>query len=173
MNKEYWGIIAIALFILSSVLDSLAGAVSLTVGTNPFSFLSGGSLSTYPFTAVAIGVRALGFVLTVILVISVLIEKKNFVKATLLFALGALAELYAVQQLATGMRTTPLNYTLSIAYAGAALALPILVYLIKGAFSSAGEKVSGAPEEKEGESKERVEKIKELDKEGKKPEPEK
>lgn len=164
MPKEYWGIIAIALFILASVLDSLAGTVSLTVGTNPFSFLSGGSLATYPFTAVAIGVRALGFVITVLLVLAVLIEKNNFIKATILFGLGALAELYAIQQLATGLRTTPINYTLSIAYAGAALILPVAIYLLKGAFGGVGAKVSGEPEEKSEDSQKRIEKIKTLEK---------
>lgn len=169
MSKEYWVIAAIALFILSSVLDSLAGPVQLAVGTNPFSFLSGNYLTTYPFTAVAIGVRALGMVITVLLVLAVLIEKKNFIKATIIFALGALAELYAIQQLSTGGKVTPTNYTLSIAYAGALLILPILIYLIKGAFSSAGAKVSGAPEESGEDSEKRIEKIKELSKDGKEP----
>lgn len=163
MNKEYWVVIAIALFILSSVLDSLAGPVQLVVGHNPFSFLSNSYLATYPFTAVAIGVRALGLLISALLIVS-LIEKQNFLKATILFAAGVLAELYAIQQLATETKMIPTNYTLSIAYAGASLVLPIIIYLMKGAFSGLHTKVAGVPEDKNEESQRRIDKIKELGK---------
>src|SRR3989344_545403 len=161
MSKEYWVIVAVVFLILSSVLDSFAGPVQLVVGSNPFSFLSASSLSTYPFTAVAIGVRALGFLIFVLAAVST-IERQYFLKAVGLLTLGVLAELYAVQQLATGVNVTPVNYTLSISYAGAALVLPILIYLLKGVVGGIGAKIVEAPEESAGESKERIERIKKL-----------
>jgi len=166
MNKEYLVVGGLALIILASVLDSLAGPVSLVVGRNPFSFLSPDYLSTYPFTAVAIGVRALGLVVLVMTAIST-IERQYSLKAVGVLVLGVLAELYSVQQLATGLRTTPINWTLAFAYAGLALAPAVLIYLLRGAFSGVSSKVSGAPEEKNEDSQKRIEKIKELSKEDK------
>jgi len=166
MNKEYLIVSALVLLVLASVLDSIAGPVSLVVGRNPFEFLSPGSLSIFPLTAVAIGVRALGLLIFVLTAVSS-IERNYPLKAVGLLALGVLALLYAVQQLATGARATPITYTLSIAYAGAALAPAVVFYLMRSAVGGVGSKVSGAPEEKEGESKERIEKIKELSKDEK------
>ena len=60
------------------------------------------------------------------------------------------------------MKLVPVQYTLSVAYAGMAAVPAILLYIVKGAFSGVGSKVSGAPEEKEGDSEKRIEKIKEL-----------
>ena len=160
MNKEYWVVAAIALLILSSVLESFAGPVQLQL-TNQLVFLSPSYLSVYPLTAVAIGVRALGLLIFTLLIAS-LIEKQYFLKATLLFAAAVLAQLYAIQQLAVGVKLVPVQYTLSVAYAGIAAVPAILVYILKGAFSGVGSKVSGAPEEKEEESQKRIEKIKKL-----------
>lgn len=163
MNKEYLAVSGVALIILASVLDSLAGPVSLVVGRNPFSFLSPDYLSTYPFTAVAIGVRALGLLVLVMTAIST-IERQYPLKAVGVLVLGVLAELYSVQQLATGLRTTPINWTLAFAYAGIALAPAALIYLLRSAFSGVSSKVTGAPEEKNEDSQKRVEKMKEISK---------
>ena len=65
------------------------------------------------------------------------------------------------------MKLVPVQYTLSVAYAGMAAVPAILLYIVKGAFSGVDSKVSGAPEEKEEESKKRIEKIKELSKDEK------
>ncbi len=165
MNKEYWVIAAISFFILSSVLESIAGPVQLELA-NSFVFLSKSYLSVYPLTAVAIGVRALGFVVAVLLAIS-LLEKQHFLKATILFAVGVLAELYAVQQLATGSKITPVQLTLSFAYAGIALLPAILYYILKGAFGGVRTRLTGEPEQNEEdkeESQRRINKIRELDK---------
>ncbi|NIT03760.1 hypothetical protein GTO10_02390 [Candidatus Saccharibacteria bacterium] len=160
MGKEYWVVAAIALFILSSVLESIAGPVQLTL-SNAFAFLSASYLSVYPLTAVAIGVRALAFVLSAVLVIS-LIERQYFLKATILFAVGVLAELYAVQQLATKTILTPVTLTLSFAYAGVGLAPVVLFYILRGAFGGVATQLAGEPEEEERESRERVERLKDL-----------
>ena len=162
MNKEYFVLAAIALLVLSSVLESFAGPVQLQIA-NQLAFLSNNYLSIYPLTAVAIGVRALAFLIFALLIVS-MIEKQYFVKATILFAAGVLAELYAVQQLATGVKLVPVQYTLSVAYAGFAAVPVILLYILRGAFSGVHTKVAGAPEEKNEDSQKRIEKIKELSK---------
>jgi len=163
MPKEYWVAAGIALLVLSSVLDSFAGPVSLIVGRNPFAFLSAASLGTYPLTAVAIGVRAVGVFILAVTTISA-IDKQYFLKAVGVLILGVLVELYAVQQLATGAQTTPLNWTLAFAYAGALLLPAIFYYLLRGAFSGVSSQVSGEPEEPAAESEKRVEKMKEISK---------
>ena len=168
MDKEYWVVVAVSLFVLSSVLESLAGPVQLEVA-NPFVFLSQTYLSVYPLTAVAIGVRALGFLISALLVIS-LIENQYFLRATILFALGVLAELYAVQQLATEAKLTSVQLTLSIAYAGVITLPAILYYILRGAFGGVRTRLAGEPEQKEEdkeESQRRIDKIKELSKDQK------
>jgi len=164
MDKEYWLVGAITLLILASVLDYFAGAVSFSVGTNPFSFLSPNNLVVYPFTAVAIGLRALGMVVLILSAVST-IEKQFGFKAFGLFVIGVLAELYAVQQLATGSLVTPLNWTLAFAYAGVLLIPVTFYYLLRAALSGINSEISGQPEEPESKSRERIKKIKDLDKE--------
>ena len=157
MDKEYWLVAAVALLILASVLDSFAGAVNLSVGNNPFSFLTVSSLATYPFTAVALGVRSLGLFVLILTAFST-IERQYVIKMLGALLLGVLAELYTVQQLATGSAVTPLNWTLSFAYAGVLLAPAFAYYLFRAALSG----ISGIPEEPVGESEKRIEKMKNL-----------
>ena len=157
MEKEIWVLIAIALLIMASVLDSFAGTVNIVVGNNPFSFLAVGSLVTYPFTAVALGVRSLGLFFLVLTAFST-IERQYVIKMMGALLLGVLAELYTVQQLATGSSVTPLNWTLSFSYAGVLLVPAFIYYLFRAALSG----ISGIPEEPVGESEKRIEKMKNL-----------
>jgi hypothetical protein len=104
MKKEYIGVTICALFLLSYVLDYLAGPFTLTV-TNPFLFIQQ-HLSVYPFTAAGIGIKTLGLLLSMIL-ITLFIEKKYFVRALVVFFTATLFEFYAIQQLATGQQLQP------------------------------------------------------------------
>ena len=162
MDKEYWVVVAVSLFVLSSVLESLAGPVQLEIA-NPFVFLSQTYLSVYPLTAVAIGVRALGFLISALLVISI-IENQYFLRATILFAVGVFAELYAVQQLATEVRLTSVQLTLSLAYAGVIAFPMILYYILRGTFGGVRTRLEGEPKDEKDkeESQRRIDKIKEL-----------
>jgi hypothetical protein len=148
MKKENFLVVVAALYILAYVLDHLAGPVLISV-RNPFAFLSMSYLSKFPFTAVAIGSRTLALFFSLVLLFS-FVEGKYFIKAAIFFFLGVLAELYAVQQIATGMRTTPIQWTLSFAYAGAILLLPALYQLLRGFLG--GVHSSFSNEETEGES---------------------
>lgn len=129
MKKEYIGVTILALFLLSYVLDYLAGPFTLTV-TNPFLFLQQ-HLSVYPFTAAGIGIKTVGLFLTITL-ITLFIEKKYFVRSLVVFFTAALFEFYAIQQLATGQQLIPIQWTLSLAYTGIALLILTVVYIIIG-----------------------------------------
>jgi hypothetical protein len=143
MKKDFFLITAAAFFILAYVLDYLAGPVPLALKqTNPFSFLSRTYLNDYPLTAVAVVIRALGLLIAVVLLFT-LAKKHYAVKSLASLIVGILAELYAIQQIATGMRTTSLQWTLSIAYAGAGLAILVIIYLFAGIGSSIKTKLIG------------------------------
>lgn len=130
MKKEYFIITAIAFFALAYVLDYFAGPISLSL-TNPLIFLTKSYLNNYPLTAFAVAVRSLGIFISLVLLASV-IDKQYFVKAFTFFVIAVLSELYAVQQLATGMRTTSLQWTLSISYAGINMVAAIAYYTVVG-----------------------------------------
>jgi len=142
MKKEYFLVTAFAFFVLAYVLDYFAGPVSITL-TNPLVFLSKNYLNSYPLTAFAIFIRALGLFISLALLLST-IEKQYFIKAFSVFVIGVLAELYAVQQIATGMRTTSIQWTLSIAYAGISLLVAIIYYLLAAIITLIKEKLAGA-----------------------------
>lgn len=129
MRKEYLGVTICALFLLSYVLDYLAGPFTVTV-TNPFLFLQQ-YLDTYPFTSSAIAIKTLGLFLTMILITS-FIEKKFFIRALVVFFTAALFEFYAIQQLATGQQLIPIQWTLSLSYTGVLLLILTIVYIIIG-----------------------------------------
>jgi hypothetical protein len=130
MKKEIQIVITAGLFILAYVLDYFAGPVRITV-KNQIAFLAPAVLSVYPLTAVAIFSRAIALLFSVLIGLSI-IKEKYFVKIIILFFLGILAELYAIQQLATSMKTTTIQWTLSIAYTGAGFVFPIVIFLILG-----------------------------------------
>lgn len=130
MKKEYIiGTIGVLLF-LSYGIDYISGNVNLPI-KNPYDFVSPMVLGRYPLTAVGVALRGLGLGLTVWFLVSVF-EKKYFFKLVLLLVIGLISQLYAVQQLATGMRTTTVQWTLSLAYGGLFLILPAVIFLIKG-----------------------------------------
>lgn len=129
MKKEYLGVTICALFLLSYVLDYLAGPFSVTI-TNPFIFLDQ-QMATYPFTTAAIAIKTLGLLLSMIFILS-FVEKKYFVKAIVSFFIAALFEFYAIQQLATGQQLIPVQWTLSLAYAGVTLIILTITYIIIG-----------------------------------------
>lgn len=136
MKKEYTAVIAISLFLLAYVLEALAGQVTFPTLTSPFAFLDAGVLNKYPFTATAVAIRTAAIVISIVLVLS-FAEIKKHLKAVIIFVLAVLLELYAIQQLATGMKVTPLEWTLSFAYSGVLFAPMVIFFLIAGAFEAA------------------------------------
>lgn len=128
MEKKYLIFTVAGLVIFGYVLDYVSGPIYLTL-ENPFAFLQKESISMYPLTAVSIAAKTLAIVIVVPLTLS-FINKKYVIKSITLFVLAALCELYAIQQLATGQMTTPIQWTLAIAYAGIGLLIPSIFYLL-------------------------------------------
>lgn len=129
MKKEYLAIITTAFFILGYVLDILAGPVLIPLNS-PFDFLKEQNLSSYPFTAVSILLKASCVVILSLLVLS-FIDQKQLAKGGFLLFLVALLELYSIQQIATGGRIS-LPWSIALAFAGIALLVPTIIYFIIG-----------------------------------------
>jgi hypothetical protein len=132
MKKEYFAFLVVGLFIFGYVLDLISGPISLAI-ENPFAFLSAPVLSIYPLTAVSIGAKVLSIVITTILILS-LINKQYVLKSIVSFVLAAILVLYSIQQFATGQAITPIQWTISFAFAGIGLLLPSVLYLLIGLF---------------------------------------
>lgn len=130
MKKEYLYISMIGLFILSLVLDWMAGPLELTI-KNPFSFLSQPIISNYPFTAFSVLLKIIVILVTIITFL-LLISEKQLAKGVFLIFLTALLELYSFQQLATGNQMVSLPWSLAIAFSGVLLLIPATTYIIIG-----------------------------------------
>lgn len=146
MKKEHWLSTGAVLFLISYLIDHFSGAVNIVI-KNPFLFINQTYLTKFPLTALAIGFKALGLLIGIMLILS-FIEKLFLVKAGIVIFLAILGELYAIQQTATGMRTTPIQWTLAFAYAGVLFVIPLIYYLIKGIVTSLYSKLSDGKEVK-------------------------
>lgn len=140
MKKENMLLLVAGFFILAYVLDYFAGPVYIVV-KNHFAFIAPSMLAKFPLTAVAVGIRTLGIFSGILLLFS-LIKEKYLGKAAGLFCFGALAELYTIQQLATGSRMTSIQWTLSIGFSGILLIVPIAYYVIRGLFFTVKKKLN-------------------------------
>ena len=130
MKKEYFLIFSVSLLILAYIIDSISGPVNIVI-KNPYQFLSPVFISQFPLTVVGILARSIGVFVGTILLLS-LIDKMFFLKASVIFFLAIIFNLFAIQQIATGTRTISIQWILSLAYSGLALLLPTLIYLIRG-----------------------------------------
>lgn len=151
LAKEVWLVIVVVAFLLSWLIDRLAGPVSIFIG-NPIAFLTSAKLlNTYPFTATAIGIRTLAIFISTMLVLS-LFSRKYFTKAIVLIFVCTLAEFFAIQQLATGFRVTTIQWTLSIAYGSLLLIVGIAWLVIMGIWATFNKGGATQNETKEEES---------------------
>lgn len=138
MKKEFIAVGIIGLFILGHVLDYAAGPVSIVI-KSPFEFTSPDIVSRFPFTAVSIVIKTVALFSTFLLLFS-FIQKKLFVKGLVLIFIAGLFELYAIQQLATGMMMVPIQWILALASTGLTLLVPAIIFLILGTISMVLEK---------------------------------
>ena len=130
MKKEYIAVAAIALFILGYVIDWLAGPIGITL-KNPFHFLRESTISTYPFTALSVALKAMVIIISVLTLLT-LIAEKQLAKGVFLVFLTALFELYSIQQIATGNRMISMPWSLAVAFSGVLLLIPALIYMVIG-----------------------------------------
>lgn len=131
LSKEVWLVVAAIGFLLSYLIDRLAGPVVISVGS-PVSFLTSSTLlNLYPFTAAAIIIRSISLLITSLLIVS-FFERQYFTKAIFLVFIGILAEFYAIQQLANGFKMTSIQWTLSIAYGSVLLLFGVVGLTVRG-----------------------------------------
>lgn len=141
--KEQVFITIIGLFLLSYLLEAIVDPLNINLAT-PYAFLSPLYFTKYPFTTATIAIRGLSLFLAPVFILS-FFSRGYFAKVGVLLVVGALAQLYSLQEVASGTTLIPLEWSLSLSVAGMALILPILIYIIKGLFLSAKDKF--APEE--------------------------
>lgn len=141
MKKEITFVVALCMFAFAYILDFLAGGVSFVVA-NPVVFISNNMLTRFPLTAAGIFIRTIAIFLTILVVYSA-IKGRYFTKAFISLAAAIFAEAYAIQQLSTGVRTTPIQWTLSISYAGVLMLVLVVYYFLKGIFHGFSKALGG------------------------------
>jgi len=138
--KEQIFILIIGLFLLSYLLEAIVDPLTLKLST-PYAYLSPIYFAKYPFTTATVIIRALSLFLTPVFLFS-FISKNYFTKVVVLLVIGVLAQLYSVQEIATGTTLIPLEWSLSLSIAGAALIIPIIINILTGIFFSTKAKFS-------------------------------
>jgi len=145
IGKEYILVIILGLFLLAYVLEKTVKPLTLNL-VSPYQFLGANYQywKTYPFTSTIIFIRSLALFIAPLWLWS-FFGRADLAKGGLLLLLAGLMQLYAIQEVASGAHLVPLEWSLSLSLAGAALVLPAVVYLLAGLLHSAHEKISAAP----------------------------
>ncbi len=141
MKKEYTFVFIVGLFLLAYVLDAVVDPLDVILPT-PYQYINPEIFSQYPFTSASIFIKALGIFLTPLWLLSFM-EKQYSAKAVILLVLAGLTQLYGIQELATGANLLPIEWTVSLALAGAVLLVPTVLYFIRGMLSSASHGLIG------------------------------
>jgi hypothetical protein len=141
--KETTFIIIVGLFLLAYLLEAIVDPLKINLAT-PYSYFVPTYFLKYPFVTATIIIRGLSFFLTPLFLFS-FFAKGYFPKACILLVVSVLAQLYALQEVASGTTMVPLEWSLSLSLAGATLLVPIVIYLIRGAIFAAKNKL--IPEE--------------------------
>lgn len=145
MKKEYTLIFIVGLFLLAYVLDTVVEPLT-TVLASPYAYISSDIFSQYPFTGASIVIKAVGIFLTPLFLLSFM-EKQYVVKGLILLIVAGLTQLYGIQELTTGAKLLPIEWTVSLALGGAALLVPMIFYFIRGTFSSVSKGIAGPLDE--------------------------
>lgn len=143
MPKEYTLVIIGGLFLLAYILEAIVDPLTLSLAT-PYEYLNPEYLSQYPFTTATVFIRSVAFFMTPTWLLS-FIKKAHYAKGGVLLIVASLMQLYAIQEVATGTTLVPLEWSLSLSIAGAALLIPSVLFIIRGMLASAQEKISGKP----------------------------
>lgn len=139
--KEYMLLIIVGLYLVAYVLEATVDPLALDLAT-PYQYLSPTLYSQYPFSSAVIAIRALAVFLTPTFLLS-FIKGGWLGKGGTLLIVAGLAQLYALQELVSGTTLLPLEWSLSLAFGSAALALPAVINLIIGLASSARRELTG------------------------------
>lgn len=141
MKKEYVLIFIVGLFLLAYVLDTVVEPLEAVLAS-PYAYISSDVFSQYPFTGASIVIKAVGIFLTPLFLLSFM-EKQYTAKGLILLIVAGLTQLYGIQELTTGAKLLPIEWTVSLALGGAALLVPMIFYFTRGTFSSVSKGIAG------------------------------
>ena len=130
MKKEYLFVFIAGLFLLAYVLEAVVNPLALNLAT-PYDYLSHALLARYPFTTTTILIRAVALFLAPVWLFS-LLSGYHSLKGVIFLVVAGLAQLYAIQEIATGAQVIPLEWSLSLSLAGLALLLPAALQILLG-----------------------------------------
>jgi hypothetical protein len=131
MKKEHVAIAIIGAFLLTYLLDAVADPLTIPLA-HPYQYLNNQNFSTYPFTTASILIRSLAIIAIPFLFFG-FVPVSPAAKGGFFLLLSVLMQLYSVQRIATGSNIIPLEWAISLAFAGAVLTLFGIYYLIIGA----------------------------------------
>lgn len=148
MKIEYFFTGALALVIFGYVLDFLSGPIVLDLAS-PFAFLNPEMLAKYPFTAVSVGVKTLAIFIATVLAVTSLGGNNYPMQGATVLILAALMELYAIQQIATKSSILSIQWNLSLAFAGASLIIPAVIFVLTALIKSVHRNLTADPYDSE------------------------
>lgn len=131
MRKEHIAVAIIGAFLLTYLLDAISDPLAVPLA-HPYQYLNNAYFSTYPFTTASILIRSLAIIAIPFLLFGFLILSPA-AKGGFFLLISVLMQLYSVQQIATDSGNIPLEWAISLAFAGAILTLCGIYYLIIGA----------------------------------------
>lgn len=143
MKKEYLFIFTAGLFLLAYVLEAVVNPLNINLAT-PYDFLKPTLIARYPFTSAILTIKTIAIFLSPLLLLSYL-PKHHLAKGLLLIVLSGLAQLYTIQEVATGAKVIPMEWSLSITFAALALLLPAVIEILLGLAHKTAQKLSPKP----------------------------
>ena len=130
MKQEYILVIIIGLLIFSYVLEAIVNPLQIQL-SSPYHFFDLNILARYPFTTASITIKSVALFMAPLWFLSFLHFNK-LTKGSILLALSALMQLYALQDVATGAQFIPLEWSLSLALTGVLLLIPAVIFMLVG-----------------------------------------
>jgi hypothetical protein len=147
MKKEYTLIFIVGLFLLAYVLDAVVDPIEVILAS-PYQYINPNIFSQYPFTGTSIIIKALGIFLTPLFLFSFM-KKQYAAKGLILLIVAGLTQLYGIQELTTGAKLLPIEWTVSLTLGGAALLVPMVLYFTRGTFSSVSKNIARPPSDED------------------------
>lgn len=140
--KEKVFIAIIGLLLLSYAIEAIVKPLRIQL-TSPYAFLNPVYLSQYPLTAALVVIRGISLFLIPTLILS-FIKGKHFSKVIFLLIVCSLSQLLSIQEIITDTTLVPLEWALSISFAGALLILPMITITLNGLFVTTKSKLKQA-----------------------------
>lgn len=130
MKQEYWLSTIVGLIIFAVVLDLIVNPLTIALPT-PYHFLVPQAFMIYPLTSFSIALKAAAIILVPLLLLSFAGWSK-LIKGIIIFVVSGVLQLYALQDVATGAHSIPLEWAISFTLAGILLLIPALIYFLVG-----------------------------------------